>query len=406
MNFNRRRGPHTELYEVLGLTPSASETEIKKAYRKLAIKYHPDKNPSSEGAEMFKTISKANEILTDPKKRQMYDAYGEDFVNSRGAQMNDFMHENRRPAKQVGYNLKLESYFTCNHVEFTLRRQVQCENCDSTGFSDKQIRYCKGCGGSGFIHNIRNNPFQNIPNVCNHCRGRKIDTSRTDVLCNNCHGKCTSTIQEDIMVDIPPEIISRPFTVVPQKGPWINGDYGDLVVAFELIMPKGFGISSDNKLVYTMDINYAETLCGFQRTFDHPSGHQFLIVSKEGTVIDPHNIYVIESRGFGRDKMYLRFNIHYPKSRITLNDSEEHHLDWKTIDGIMGPRFEPDYSDDKICSTHTFYLDELECIINRPPPVQTDTREEGLVDDEESPDEGFFAPIFGGRTQSVNCAHQ
>ncbi|CAH6420991.1 DnaJ molecular chaperone [uncultured virus] len=400
-------GSHTALYECLGVDPKASASEIKKAYHKLSLLNHPDKNKSPEAAELFKRISNANSILSDPKKREIYDAFGEEAANT-GADptMGGFMHPGMHPGmqkqvKRVDYKLKLSDLFIKTQVEFVLDREVKCTDCDATGFSDKVARPCKQCGGAGiFTKMMRNGPFmQQAQGICPSCKGSKVDTSMSKLTCKTCQGETCITIPEKIVCDIPNDITHQPMTLIAEKGPWMDGAYIDLMVVFKLLLPKGYSMTSDKRLMYTMSINYTETMCGFKRTIKHPTGRELLIVSKPGHVVNPNHIYSIESCGFGSDKMYLMFVISYPKTPLFLaDDAKTTMLTWSSIGDLMGPRSEPDYTGDTIDPSNTYDLDMIECIDNSNPNMNRTTdsdEEDGLVNEDEH-----------DHAHGVNCAQQ
>jgi DnaJ homolog subfamily A member 2 len=356
---------HTELYSVLGIKPNASEKEIKKAYHDLAIKYHPDKNRSNPeaAAEKFKEISHANEILSNPDKRKIYDQFGEeglragmeDDIDPMMAEilrrMNPMgpMGSQQKEAKKIIHKLKLSDYFTKKHITITINRDVQCETCNATGFSDKNLHKCKHCDGQGMIVQImqQGNIIQQFQRPCPVCKGKKIDVSAINLKCTKCNAKGTTKTKENIEVELPANIVKYPITFMPEKGPWHNGKYIDLAIVFQLKMPKYFNVSSDNKLIHTMHINYPETLCGFKRIINHPSGKKLLVVAEKGYVINPNYIYILDGLGLNNDVMYLSFIIHYTE-KITIPHNKKLLLNYQTLESVLGIRREPNIDNNHI----------------------------------------------------------
>jgi len=126
-------------------------------------------------------------------------------------------------------------------------------------------------------------------------------------------GKGTVSKTDDTDVIIPNNIFKNPTSLLKGKGPWHNGKYVDLVISFKLQFQKGYTITNQ-KLMYTMNINLAESLCGFKKFIPHPSGKDILIISEPGYVINSENIYVLDQLGFSSDIMFLAYSIHYPEN--------------------------------------------------------------------------------------------
>ena len=232
-------------YEVLGVAKDASDADIKKAYHKLVMKYHPDKNPGDKSAEeKFKEVNNAFDILKDPQKRAAYDRYGDAaFAGGNGAGagfggnpfgngsfhfnmgggdmggMEDILREamrgfgfggagfggGRETAQQSGRDLLDEvvidlkdAYFGKTHtVKFT--SAVKCDKCDGHGTADgKPAKTCSTCGGSGYVHTRQG--FFAVETPCPDCNGlgKKIDKK-----CSQCDGTGTVNKQRTLDVKIP-----------------------------------------------------------------------------------------------------------------------------------------------------------------------------------------------------------
>ena len=195
----------TQYYDILGVKPSASPEEIKKAYRKLALKYHPDKNPD-EG-EKFKLISQAYEVLSDPKKRDIYDQGGEQAIKEGGSGSPSFsspmdifdmffggggrMTRERR-GKNVVHQLSvtLEDLYNGITKKLALQKNVICEKCEGIGGKKGSVEKCPLCKGRGMqvhIQQIGPGMVQQIQTVCIECKGQGERINPKD-RCENCSG--------------------------------------------------------------------------------------------------------------------------------------------------------------------------------------------------------------------------
>ena len=134
-------------YELLGLTQDAEQGEIKRAFRKLSVKYHPDKNPGDEeAAEMFRKINRASEVLQDPDLRQIYDQGGEDAVQKfeRGEGM-----QQKGPDAKAEMMITLEEFYNGVDKDITIQRNIVCKQCKGTGAKDGKTKTCPECKGQG-----------------------------------------------------------------------------------------------------------------------------------------------------------------------------------------------------------------------------------------------------------------
>lgn len=159
-----------DYYEILEVSQDADEAEIKKAFRSLSRKYHPDKNPGNEVAHnKYLEVTKANEVLSDATKRQIYDIYGEEGLN-------DPSHFNKRRGPNFRFELEvdLEDVYNGLAKETTIRRNELCKKCKGTGAKDRKTVPCKACGGKGVrLQNVGGFGFNMQMQVqCERCGGR------------------------------------------------------------------------------------------------------------------------------------------------------------------------------------------------------------------------------------------
>jgi len=214
-------------YEVLGVERESDGSTIKKAYRSLALKFHPDRNPGDTEAESkFKEAAEAYEVLGDPEKRRLYDQYGHEGLNKAGFQggfsdfgdifsafgniFQDFFQgggqtaQNRpRRGRDLGYEAVIEftEAFSGTNLELKFPREESCQSCDGTGSKSHSRSRCQQCGGSGQIYQGRG--FIRMASACPICRG--AGTIVTDP-CDECHGAGRLKRTKVLSVKVPPGV--------------------------------------------------------------------------------------------------------------------------------------------------------------------------------------------------------
>ena len=214
-----------DYYEILQISRDASGAEIKKAYRKLAIQYHPDKNPGDkEAEETFKYINEAYEILSDDKKRQIYDRYGKEGLERQGGgfhanSMDDIMdifnsmfgggfggggQQRRDPSAKYALDFEIELRLSFHEAIFGVKKEipitykVPCEACNGTGAEGGKMTTCATCGGQGQV--VMRQGFMTFAQECPHCHGtgQKIESA-----CSSCHAKGYAMHEQTVTIDIP-----------------------------------------------------------------------------------------------------------------------------------------------------------------------------------------------------------
>merc|ERR1712216_6846 len=219
-----RKSTDTKLYDLLGVSKGASAAEIKKAYRKMAVKHHPDKGGDEQ---KFKEISAAYEVLSDDEKRQLYDEYGEDALKDGGMGGgggspfdifeamfggNPFGpgggrgsgRQRQRKGEDVVHGLKvsLEDLYNGVTKKLSLAKNVLCPKCDGKGSKSGASGHCGTCKGSGVrvvVRQIAPGMVQQMQTVCNECRGSGQVISEKDK-CGQCHGQ--KVVQEKKVLDV------------------------------------------------------------------------------------------------------------------------------------------------------------------------------------------------------------
>ncbi|MCK5146072.1 molecular chaperone DnaJ [bacterium] len=283
-----------DYYKVLGLERNASPEEVKKAYRQMAIKYHPDKNPGDEQAEeMFKEAAEAYEVLRDVNKRQQYDRFGHDSM--RGASgfggagvdfdpfdvFRSFMDgfggfgdifgggSTRRSGPQRGNDLQIRLALTLGEVatgvEKTLkiRRQVQCDKCEGSGAkSDSDVKTCTVCHGSGQVRQATRSILGQFVNVtiCTNCQGEgKVITKP----CPSCYGQGRVKGEATVKVKIPAGVASGNYLTVRGEGDSgpKGGPSGDVIVFIEEKSDSRFERHGDD-ILYTLPMSLTQAVLG------------------------------------------------------------------------------------------------------------------------------------------------
>lgn len=239
-----------DYYEILGVDRSAAQEDIKKAYRRLALKYHPDRNADDKAAgEHFKEATEAYEVLRDPASRQRYDRYGHmgmdglgagfdfggfDLSDALRAFMRDFgspfdglfggTARGRRPAARSGSDLRvtvtldLEDVTKETEKRIKFKRLAACKTCGGTGAKKgTSLEACPTCNGSGEIRRVHRTFLGQMVNVstCNHCHGEgRIISER----CEDCRGEGRVQTEETIQVKIPAGVSSNNYIPISAKG--------------------------------------------------------------------------------------------------------------------------------------------------------------------------------------------
>jgi len=321
----------TKLYDILGVTKNASEKEIKKAYRKLAVKHHPDKNPGNQQqAEIkFKEISEAYSILSDSEKRQKYDKFGMAGVRDDdrgGVDPRDIFaqffggggpfgggpfggfSENKQDDDilVVDFPLTLEEMFNGGKKEVKYKIKVGCKSCDETGSKSKKICKCKRCGGKGKVVMIRQmGPIrQQIITDCPACNGTGIE--KPVDICEKCDGKGYTIIEKSLNVPIRKNISDGQKIIVENKGHQLKGKKGKLILNTSVI-PHEFYQRDDDNLICQIDISLAEAVCGFTKIIKFLDGKDIYLKYTEP--INHEEIKVIPNMGFNNGALIIKFNV-------------------------------------------------------------------------------------------------
>jgi molecular chaperone DnaJ len=341
-----------DYYEILGVERSASADEIKKAFRKLAKKYHPDLNPGNAEAEKkFKEINEANEVLSDPKKRAQYDQFGyvgdmppggggskasEDFSGFGGADFGDifgdifggaFGGRSRRAdpnAPQRGSDLEytmqisLEDAYRGATRKVSIPRQETCQHCGGTGAEPgTKVETCPTCGGRGQVQRTVRTPFGQMSQVttCPTCNG-KGKTIKSP--CHDCRGTGRVRREHTVDVKIPAGVDTGIRLRVSSQGEsGVNGGpTGDLYILIE-VRPDTRFQRRDDDLNTSVEITYPQAALGCEVKIDTFDGAEVLDIpagTQPGSKLRIKGRGMPKLRGRGNGDMNILVRVSVPKN--------------------------------------------------------------------------------------------
>nr|XP_043628520.1 dnaJ protein homolog 2-like [Erigeron canadensis] len=343
-----KKSDSTKYYEVLGVPQSASQEELKKAYRKAAIKNHPDKGGDSE---KFKELSQAYEVLSNPEKREIYDQYGEDGLKeglggggSAGGSPFDIFDQlfngggfgggfggggSSRTRKTRGEDVtqvlkvSLEDVYNGTTKKLSLSRNVLCKKCKGKGTKSGASSTCYGCQGSGMkvtTRQIAPGMIQQMQHVCPECRGSGESINERD-RCLQCKGKKVTSEKKVLEVYVEKGMQDgQKITFEGQADEAPDTVTGNIVFILQLKEHPKFKRKQDD-LYVEHNVSLTEALCGFQFVLTHLDGRQLLVKTNPGEVIRPDQYKGINDEGmpqwgrpFMKGKLVIHFNVAFPET--------------------------------------------------------------------------------------------
>ncbi|MDK2970561.1 MAG: molecular chaperone DnaJ [Candidatus Sumerlaeota bacterium] len=342
-----------DYYEVIGVARTATKDEIKKAYRKVAMKYHPDRNPGNpETEELFKEAAEAYEVLGDDEKRQRYDRFGHEGLKSTfgngGFQWSDFHHASemedvfgglfsaffgggnpfgggggrggpRGRDIRIRYPLTLEEAFAGKAAKVTFERREPCETCGGTGAAPgSSPERCSRCGGSGAVRLSRG--FFSVQTTCEACGGAGTVITKP---CPDCGGEALIGKKVEVSFDIPPGVDDGMSLRLRGEGEAAQGSgstRGDLYVGFQVREHDVFTREGTN-IILEMPISFTQSALGAELTVPTLHGDQTVQIPP-GT--QSHTVFRLRGKGMpagdgSYGDQYLRTVVVTPRK---LNDRQ------------------------------------------------------------------------------------
>jgi molecular chaperone DnaJ len=344
-----------DYYDVLGVSKNADADEIKKAYRKMAIKYHPDKNPGDKDAEeKFKEAAEAYEVLSNPEKRQRYNQFGhaanassaagggyggggmnmEDIFSQfgdifgGGSPFGDFFGGGRQSSggRRVmrGSNLRIKVRLTLEEIangtekKIKVNKQIVCKTCDGSGAKDRSsVQTCKTCGGSGAVRRVTNTILGQMQttSTCPTCNGEGTVIAAK---CPVCHGDGLVRGEETISINIPAGVSEGMQLSMSGKGNAAprGGIPGDLIILIEEI-PHETLKRDGNNVIYDLHINFVDAALGTSievPTIDGKAKIKIDPGTQGGKILRLKGKGVPEVNSYHRGDQLVHINIWTPKA--------------------------------------------------------------------------------------------
>lgn len=348
-----------DYYEVLGVDRNASKDDIKKAYRKMAMQYHPDRNPDDKQAEeKFKEAAEAYEVLSNDEKKSVYDRYGHNGLRGGGqdyqgfSNINDiFSHfsdifgggafggggsifddffgtsssQNRSRRKGSGtpgtdlkvvLKLSLEEIASGTTKKIKIKKHVKCEICSGSGARDgSSVKTCPVCNGAGEVRTVSRSVFGQFVNIapCSNCDG---EGTVVDTPCKNCQGDGRVYSEATIKINVPAGVTNGSYMTLRGEGNAgkRNGQAGNIIVVFEEAPHEYFVRDGDN-IIYELYISFPEAVLGSEVEVPTLNGRAKLKIEPG---IQPGKFLKMREKGIqhlnrhGAGDQLVRINIYVP----------------------------------------------------------------------------------------------
>ncbi|CAM9112162.1 unnamed protein product [Pylaiella littoralis] len=362
-----RRGPPAdvdtnELYQILGIEKEATENDIKKAYRKLALKNHPDKGGDPE---VFKEITMAYEVLSDPDKRKLYNQYGKEGVESEGGgggqtpedifsmffgQGGGGKRGGPRKGEDDRHKLKvaLEDLYNGKTCRLAVTRNKICTTCEGVGGKPGSQKACEKCQGRGIqvqLRQIGPGMVQQLQSACSSCRGEGKVINERDK-CKACSAKKVVTERKVLEVHITKGMRNGSkitFHGEADEAPGVSP--GDIIFVVEEKEHPVFRRKGAD-LVMEKELTLAEALCGFDFSITHMDKRSLRVTSNAGQVTKHDDVFMIDGEGmptisnpFVKGRLFVIFKVTFPS---TLSPAAT-----EVLEKVLPPRPETEYEGDE-----------------------------------------------------------
>lgn len=333
----RKEVDNNKYYEALGVEKDASESEIKKAFRKLAIKHHPDKGGDEE---VFKSITRAYEVLSDSEKRKIYDEYGEEGLEGGGgggADASDIFDmffggggggrrgpQPKRKCENVGTSIKcsLEDLYNGTVRKLAIQRDRICTKCEGHGGDKDALKDCDHCRGTGIrVEMMRmGHMITQTQSTCKKCSGKGKDMPESKK-CKLCTGSGITKERKVLECHVDkgtPNGHKITFSgEADEKPDHIAGDVIVQVIQNDHEKFKRKGAD----LIIEKEITLLEALTGFSFVLEHLDKRKLLIKNNKGTVIKPGTVHMVKDEGmphhknpFVKGRLFIVFKIKFPEA--------------------------------------------------------------------------------------------
>lgn len=373
-----------DYYEVLGVSKSATADEVKSAYRKLAIQYHPDKNPGDkEAEEKFKEAAEAYDVLSNPEKRQRYDQFGHAGVGSSaagggfgggGMSMDDIFEQfgdlfgghfggfgsfggfggfgggrsrGGGPSVQRGSDLRVKVRLNLKEIangvekKLKVKKYIPCKKCHGSGAeSDKDISTCQTCHGNGYVTRVSNTILGQMQtqSVCPSCHGQGKTITKK---CPECNGEGVVRDDEVISINIPAGVMEGMQLSVRGKGNAARrgGVNGDLLVVIEE-EPDEELIRDENDLVYNLLLSVPQAMLGDMVEVPTVEGRAKVKIdpgTQPGKVLRLRGKGLPSVNGYGTGDLLVNVSVYIPE---TLSSEEKANVRQMQ----SSPNFQPNQS--------------------------------------------------------------
>ncbi|KAF2198492.1 DnaJ-domain-containing protein [Delitschia confertaspora ATCC 74209] len=346
-----------DFYKLLGLKKDASEREIKKAYRSLSKKFHPDKNPGNDEAHhKFVAVAEAYEVLIDEEMRRIYDQYGHEGIeqHKRGGGRQQQHHdpfdlfsrffggsghfgghqgERHGPNMEVRVSLPLRDFYNGRTTEFTVEKQAICSACEGSGSADGHVDHCDMCGGRGMVikrQQLAPGLFQQVQTNCDKCGGRgKVIKNPCPVCQGSRVVREPETHELHVEKGMPDGVRITYQNEADESPDWVAGDLIVHLVESEPVLGEQEHERTDgtffrrrgNDLFWREVLSLREAWMGdWTRNLTHLDGHIVQLSRKRGEVIQPGTVEVVKGEGMpvwhqqlpdGVDEEWGNLNVEY-----------------------------------------------------------------------------------------------